>query len=81
MPPKVVVPTCRPLRGRGSGRTAEEVQDRVTGVRAFRALWSRLSSYAVPVVSHVMAEEKPERSWSCGVPWGGAAQRQRLQAG
>ena len=43
----------------GSGRTAEEVRDRVTGVRAFRALWGRLSSYAVPVVS----QEKPERSW------------------
>ena len=44
----------------GSGRTAEEVRDRVTGVRAFRALWSRLSSYAVPVVSHGWGETRAE---------------------
>ena len=44
----------------GSGRTVEEVRDRVTGVRIFRALWSRLSSYAVPLVSHGWGETRAE---------------------
>ena len=44
----------------GSGRTAEEMRDRVTGVCAFRALWSRLSSYAVPVVSYGWGQTRAE---------------------
>ena len=61
----------------GSGRTAEEVRDRVTGVHAFRALWSRLSSYAVPVVSHGWGKTRAELEEGCAVSPGEAPLRGR----